>query len=523
MATELTNSSSLISVAPESLHTFINRYLSLFSITALIASLFTTGLISFELFTLSVNSWDLAIILLAVNAALLLAIHDRSRIRVSRPIVFLAVLFGLWVLIGAIRSPQEFRGLTMAVLLLRDYVMVFSLIVVLTLAVPLRNLNKTMFVVGVLMALLGLVLYFPYADIENTRRPTGSIIILIDEFNVPRLTGLTNDPNFFTLAALMSIVFVLAFNFTWRNAWVVLGVAVIALAFIVTFSRSGYAALFASVVSLFLLAILQRTEVQKRQMLLYLVILSVVPAITFLSVSRLELNHRRSVLELTEQRFDVIENSPRFALWRDLLDNSGGSESPDDPSLVSLPAVDNGNSQGAIVETPVSVTPTALATSVASPTPAASPTPIASPAPSPTVQSEPTAMPTISSGDVKAPEPITDEVPKPDTVWSTVFGNGLRSNEVRLGTYSHSSYLDVSEEMGIVGVALWGAIALAVGVLLIRHSKNKHYIPWLLAYAVVLVMMSSLSMLFMPYFWIIAAVAIYASGSEQLEEDVLAA
>lgn len=476
--------------------------------TLLVASLFTNGLISFELFSLSVTSWDIAIIVLGVNAALLLAINDRSLMRLDLPVVVLATAFGTWVLIGAFRSPQELRGLTMAALLLRDYVMIYSLLVVLTYALPINTLNRTVFIVGVLMAILAIGLYLPNADIVDTRRPFGSIIILIDEFQVPRLTGLMNDPNFFALSALISLFFVFAFRLNWKNSWVWFGVATIMLSMIFAFSRAGYAALIAGIAITLMIAIVQREYSQRRGVVISLWILALISLITFTSISQLELNKGRSVAELTTLRFDRIANSPRLALWRELLDISEPTDQlvqRDAPPIVGTPDVP-------IDEIPSDAPPIVDTPDV------------------PIDETPSDAPPTVDVPDLPIDETPSDSTDSsegrsssPDSFWNIVLGNGLRSNEVRLGSYSHSSYLDVSEEMGIVGTVLWGAIALAVGISLFRTAmSNSAAIPWISAYAVILVMMSSLSMLFMPFFWIVVAVAIHLSRQKTIEKQKLA-
>lgn len=509
--------------ASESFRTFVEKYLAPVSVVILVASLFTTGLISFELFSLSVTSWDLAVILLAVNAAFLLLVGDRSRLRISRPVIVLAAAFGAWVIVEAARSPQEFRGMTMAVLMLRNYVMVFSLLVIFRNAVKIDWFNRSIFVTGFVMAVIAIILFMPNAGADATtdRRPFGSIIILFDEFVIPRLTGFISDPNFFAMSTLIAVFFVFAFKFSRPNLIIMVGTSVMIAAVVLTFSRASYAALLAGLAALLLIALFQNQLARRRQVLVSFATLLSVSVVTFVVVSQIELNVGRSVWELTTLRFDRIADSPRFTLWKTLVDDPDGTDPvgvvSTEPTATPAPAP---------TATPVPE-PTAASQPTTAPEPTAASQPTAAPEPTaepqPTVAPEPTAAPVVASTAVPTavsvagtPQPIADE--SPSTAWRTVFGNGLRSNEVRLNTYSHNSYLDVSQEMGIVGTALWGAIAALIAVALFRYARtNSAGIPWLPAYAVILVMMGSLSMLFMPYFWIVAAVAIHVSGSGSTE------
>ncbi len=415
-----------------SAYRFIANYVSPLLLAVFAASLFTTGLISFEMFSLSTTSWDLAIILLAVNAAALVFLGDRSLPRLPSQVIILAAIFGVWVLIAALRSPQEFRGITMAVLLLRNYVMSYSLIVILNNGVPLARFNRIIFITGVVMAAVAVLLFVPNADAATERRPFGSIIILFDEFQIPRLTGLINDPNFYAVTALIALFAGLSYRIARANVGVLLGIVVIMASLVLSFSRGGYAAFAAGLGVLVLLAVVQRRGSLGRNLILKSVILASAFTVTFSLLAPVTLIGDRSVWDLTRRRFETIEDSPRLTLWRTLV------EEPE-PDSVS-------------VDTP-------------------------------------------SSG---------------SGAFRRIFGNGLRSNEVRLNSYSHSSYLDVSEEMGIGGVVIWGAIAVIVAIVLFRAARaDFEVVPWLAAYAVVLLMMGTLSMLFMPYFWLIAAMAVY--------------
>ncbi len=394
----------------------------------------------------------------------------------------------------------------MAVLMLRNYVMAFSLLVILDKSVSITWLNRSMFLTGIFMAAVAIVMFLPRTEVVTVheRRPYGSIIVLFDEFTVPRLMGFVNDPNFFALAALMAVFFLFAFERSRATLLIGLGTAVVFASVFLTFSRSGYAAMLAGLLAVLFLALIQRELLNRRRVLLNFVLLLSVSVLTFVAVARVELNLGRTVWDVTALRFDRILDSPRFTLWRTLIEDPDGPEPI--PSAVAEPTATPAPDPTATPESQPTATPEPDPTATPAPDPTATPEsqPTATPEPDPTVG--PTAVATITPrGDPDA-EPAESEQ---SSNWATVFGNGLRANEVRLNSYSHSSYLDVSQEMGIVGATIWGTIAVLVGLTLVRHGRtNPAAAPWLPALAVVLVMMGSLSMLFMPYFWLVAAVAI---------------
>ncbi|QIA26702.1 O-antigen ligase family protein [Thermaerobacter sp. PB12/4term] len=92
----------------------------------------------------------------------------------------------------------------------------------------------------------------------------------------------------------------------------------------------------------------------------------------------------------------------------------------------------------------------------------------------------------------------------PDNV---LFGIGSRGVQVALGgMYSHNSYLDLIIETGVVGFAIWAALTLVVTVDAIRVASYALAIPWVHAWFIMLGMFFAFSLVYNPFYWIIAGI-----------------
>jgi len=94
-----------------------------------------------------------------------------------------------------------------------------------------------------------------------------------------------------------------------------------------------------------------------------------------------------------------------------------------------------------------------------------------------------------------------------------VLGYGLRTAEHMFGRYSHSSYLDVLFETGLIGFALWLGFAMVVlkrGAS--RSQREFDMLPWFHVWLLTLLMFFDFSLLYNPFSWIVAGVLL-ADGS----------
>jgi O-antigen ligase len=95
--------------------------------------------------------------------------------------------------------------------------------------------------------------------------------------------------------------------------------------------------------------------------------------------------------------------------------------------------------------------------------------------------------------------------------WNPLFGNGLRSTQILLaGKYSHSTYLDVLFETGLVGFSLWVLILGFVAAISFQQMRraNNALIPWVYAFLFLFIYFFSFSLLYHPFIWMVMGVLI---------------
>lgn len=93
------------------------------------------------------------------------------------------------------------------------------------------------------------------------------------------------------------------------------------------------------------------------------------------------------------------------------------------------------------------------------------------------------------------------------TEFNPIWGSGLRgAEEVLGGYYSHNSYLDVIFETGLVGFLLWALIIGYVSLSYFSRLEFPEWVPWVHSWLIMLGMFASLSLVYHPFLWLMAAV-----------------
>ncbi len=95
--------------------------------------------------------------------------------------------------------------------------------------------------------------------------------------------------------------------------------------------------------------------------------------------------------------------------------------------------------------------------------------------------------------------------------WNPLFGNGLRSTQILLaGKYSHSTYIDVLFETGLVGFSLWVLILGFVAAISFQQMRriNDALIPWAYAFVFLFIYFFSFSLLYHPFVWMVMGVLV---------------
>ena len=95
--------------------------------------------------------------------------------------------------------------------------------------------------------------------------------------------------------------------------------------------------------------------------------------------------------------------------------------------------------------------------------------------------------------------------------WNPLIGNGLRSTQILLGgKYSHSTYLDVLFETGLIGFSLWVLILGFIAVISFQQIRrvNDALIPWVYAFVFLFIYFFSFSLLYHPFVWMVMGVLV---------------
>ncbi len=275
------------------------------------------GVHTFRWLELNVAPWDFAILLGGMLVAALVA-AGRLQVPERLPVVFyLMGALMVWFAVEAARSPVPFRGWTMVLMLIRDFGMFAAVFLVIHRRSNLAQFNLWIALIGVGVVAASLPVFLMNVNNYGERFPLGRVIVLFEGV-VPRFIGFASDPNFFGLAAVMSL-FALPFatRIPLPARWVAVAVLLTALLFTGSRLLPFSVVLAASGVITFMVIQHQRDTV--RQMLLTLVP-GLLIALALLPVWFIGPNYPSSLGERLYDRYSLGTQSPRTELWATTLD-----------------------------------------------------------------------------------------------------------------------------------------------------------------------------------------------------------
>jgi hypothetical protein len=452
----------------------------------LLLSLFSPGLIKFELLGLSATSWDVAI-LLSLGPAYYVWRSTGSRTDYfSRPLVIAMAGLLVWYLVAGLRNANDVQAWTIVAMFVRGQ-LVMTLVVLAGSFVGARGVTRTIFWTGVAISIPTLVLYllnagdFPWGE----RRPYGDLILMFDEYQVTRIIGFAQDPNFLAIPTVFAIGAGLFFPQGSRQRFVQgLALGLLGLVLLLTVSRSGIAGgLLAAGVTLVAVYIRGTSQIRRTAVMSAILGAIILVVVTVMGIAlTTELSGRSVVVQLLD-RYGRTADSPRLVIWENILTFRFSEEAAPTATTAAPTA------------TATTAAPTATATTAA---PTATTT-------LPTVTPIETAVPLATTVPTVRPEPT--QKPSPRRVVQTILGDGNSSNLRVQGVHSHSSYLDIWIELGLIGALLW----LVVGYLSIDQLRRvlpvKNFNDTSLfgaaavAAVMIAVMMSSATMMSLPYVW----------------------
>lgn len=94
-----------------------------------------------------------------------------------------------------------------------------------------------------------------------------------------------------------------------------------------------------------------------------------------------------------------------------------------------------------------------------------------------------------------------------------VLGSGLMTLKHDLGRFSHSTFLDVFVEMGIIGLVIWMGFLAAVTAGWWLMCRRDEALPWFQGWITLVMMSQAFSLLYNPVFALSAAVLVAVMGS----------
>jgi len=294
---------------------------------------FVVMFISFQLYgvgaaqilVFSLGPWDFVFLFFLIFW--IGALFVKGSIRVTKTFVVLislVFLFTIWVSISALFSPQPFRALTMMAQQIRNILLLFIIGSLFSEFVNIKILNYWIFWVGVSISALSVFLYLlvwsNYSEIltiQSLWKP--NIIYILDQGGVLRLTGFAKDPNFYSLWMAPAFFVGLSLPFSIVR---VIGILIIGLSCVLAMSRSFILAFLVSSLTLFFLIIFwAKTNYSYVMRIASILILIIIIVILFQALGF-------NFLDFFFHRIELIEQTPRFAMWRNLIDSMSNNWNP---------------------------------------------------------------------------------------------------------------------------------------------------------------------------------------------------
>jgi len=302
-------------------------WLGRLTVLALFASYYIAGVFSLKIGPLHVAPWDLV-----AGGAIIFLTGALAASRLPRPretnvyiffAIFLVLAFGIWSSIATIRSPHPEWALTQFIAVLRNTVLFFTLLFLLsfTEAAP---LNRALFKFSVIASLFSLLLFAlalsKYSFIVNHPEYWDpGYAYTLDYTGGLRLLGLAGDPNFYSLWLVPG--FLIGMNALLKrfDRKTFLGTAVIGVSLLLAQSRTFIVALVFSLAVTFLLRFFSQRNYRFKPTRLFSLVVSV-GILTALSLFLFKVFADVNVLSILVRRFLTIQSSPRFRYWMELLE-----------------------------------------------------------------------------------------------------------------------------------------------------------------------------------------------------------
>jgi O-antigen ligase len=278
-------------------------------------------LVTFEFFSgIEITGADIFILLCII--ALIPVLQSTPSVSSQRTVyyvLFFLSLFIIWEAVRLFSSPQPVRGLTLIALTIRDLLIVSILVYFGLSGLHMKVLNKAIFLLGVILATIALAMYSLAVADYNTIVSTQSlwkppISYELGSGGVLRLKGLSSDPNFFSFFILLPTLIGIYSN-TMKKSFRIVGVMVMALSLILTFSRTLVFGFLISTVVIFTLngKFYDLIISNKRRLISSVLLLIPVGILPLPGLNR-------SVFGLVFERIQSIGEGSRFEMWGTILD-----------------------------------------------------------------------------------------------------------------------------------------------------------------------------------------------------------
>lgn len=299
-----------------------------------IISLMTQGAIRYNIFGISTTSWDYVGLSLLPFLIKVLVSNKRIVDQIPKSTKILVASYLAAILISILRSPDIGDAYTIGLMVMRNIVMAFWVYYAVQICGPKQISKLIVFTVAIgsfiAIVLFATMILFDSAVLDQ-RRPYGYIILLIDEYKIPRLTGFAGDPNFFGASILMTIglsfyLYVTSRGLLRKLAMVAFLVSVSGL--VLTLSRTGLASLIIVVLLSILVLIVKSHKLRncwKERRIIggSIVTVTVLLVILLLPLIPAPRAEKTSVFNMMSARFERLFDSPRINQWESLITFTG--------------------------------------------------------------------------------------------------------------------------------------------------------------------------------------------------------